>query len=285
MKRFNVIVPLTLKELLKLKSRYKDKARIIAGGTDNLVRWKDNIGVPDTAISIMKIKELKAINKKGNTISIGATCTFTDIIESKIVNKYGSVLVQACREIGAVQIRNVGTIGGNIANASPAGDTIPPLMVLNAKIKVISLKRSREIPITEFFTGPGKTVLKSDEIIEGIYFQKMEKDDKSFFLKIGPRRAQAISKVSSCGIVRLDRNKRVKKVWLALGAVAPTVIRLNKLEDYLQNKVITDAILQQTQKQASLLSIPISDIRSTAEYRKHIAGVLIRRGLEMIGKA
>jgi len=266
----NSISPKTLKEFFDIKTE-NPVAKIIAGGTDILVRLKDEFDWP-FLIDISQIEELKGISKKSNLIQIGALITFTEIEKNESLKKYAEVLVQAAFIIGSPQIRNKGTIGGNIANASPAGDSLPPLYVLNAELELTSSSGTRRIPINEFFTGPGKSVLGNDEIISAINIPA-EEDLKGVFLRLGQRQSLAISKVS----LALVKNTKTNEFRIALGSVAPTVVRAPKTEKLLSENSLNERLINEACETVCKETVPISDIRSEAEYRKEMCGVLLRK--------
>jgi len=178
-----------------------------------------------------------------------------------------------------VQIRNRATIGGNIANGSPAGDTTPPLYALGAAIEISSVKTKRVVPIEKFFIGPGKTVLKTNELITAIKIPRLH--NHGFFMRLATRRALAISKVSVAASLILKKSK-VESAKIALGAVAPTVIRASRTETYLIGKELTSEVIEEASGIIKEEARPIDDIRSIAAYRKEMTGVLLARGLESI---
>ena len=272
-KRSDSASPKTLKDFFKIKSE-NPTAKIIAGGTDLLVQLNGKFDCP-FLIDISQLEQLKGISRKSNFIKIGALTTHTEIEKNKILKKYANVLTQAAFVIGSPQIRNRGTIGGNIANASPAGDTLPPLYILNAEIELTSESKTRKIPINEFFTGPGKSVLANNEIITAINIPIEENLEKGFFLRLGQREALAISKVS----IALTTNSKTNEFRIALGSVAPTVVRAPETEKLLSENSLTEKIINDAVKTICKEVSPISDIRSEAEYRKEMCGVLLKKCL------
>ncbi len=273
--RSETIVPRSLADALRVLIR-RDVIPI-AGGTDILVKLHDRIDRPWPQLIVLdNIKQLKKIDVGRGHIDIGAMATFTDIERSKILSKYAMPLVTAVSLAGSVQIRNRATIGGNIANASPAGDTIPPLFVLDAQIELRSAKSVRLVKIADFFNGPGKTILKSGELITKIRIPLS--DYPGFFLRLGTRKALAISKVSVAGRFKITSNS-IAEARVALGAVAPTVIRAAKTEKFLNGKTLDEATIEKAAEIVRDEARPIDDIRSSAEYRKNMVGVLLKRGL------
>lgn len=258
----------------------KEHARLMAGGTDTVVQMKEGKGRPQTWINILGLKELRFIRQVENGIEIGPLTTHTDIVQSSLLRERATALVDACWEVGAAQIRNRGTIGGNLATASPAGDTIPALYVLDAVLELRSLSSSRKVGIEEFFLGPRKTVMRRDEMITGITIQPHQPNEISIFQKLGPRRAQAISIVNVAIRLRMEEGTRkCKGGKIALGSVAPTVIRAKKCEAMLALQPLSDDFIHDIGQVAQREVAPISDIRASAGYRKAMAGALTERGL------
>jgi len=249
----------------------------VAGGTDILVKLHDRIDKPWPRLVVLdNIKQLKKIIITRGYIDIGATATFADIERSKPLAKLAQPLVTAVSLAGSVQIRNRATIGGNIANASPAGDTLPPLYVMDARIELRSLNSAEWIDIADFFKGPGKTIRKPDQLITRIRLPLSA--HSGFFLRLAARRALAISKVSVAACAEIKSGK-VTAVRIALGAVAPTVIRALKTERFLTGRTLNEATIAEAAEIVCSEARPIDDIRSLADYRKEMVGVLLKRGL------
>jgi len=240
----------------------------MAGCTDLYVAL--NFGTLDGTkfLNLWELAELRRIAVRGDVLSIGALCTYTAIIESRVVQARVPMLAAASRQIGGVQIQNRGTIGGNIANASPAGDTLPVLAAADAIVVVKSSAGERRIPLTEFYAGYRKTVLAANELIVSVEIPRIQ--GRQWFRKVGTRAAQSISKVVMAAVSG-TRGKGQAAPRIALGSVAPTVIRLPLTEAALASGAsITDA-------QRVLLDeiAPIDDVRSTAEYRRRVAANLL----------
>jgi len=280
MNQVETINPANLKEALTAKAR-KDVVAI-AGGTDILVKLHDRFDKLSPKLLILEnLASLHKITASQKEISIGPLVTFSDIESSSILRKHASQLVAAASLAGSVQIRNRATIGGNIANGSPAGDTIPPLYVLGAVLELSSAKGKRFVPIEKFFTGPGMTVLRKNELITAIKFTRA--DNRGFFLRLATRQALAISKVSVAASIIVE-NGKIQAVKIALGAVAPTVIRAVRTEDFLKGKELSEDIINKAAVLVKEEARPIDDIRSIAVYRKEMVGVLMTRGLNSIAE-
>ncbi|MEH7393109.1 FAD binding domain-containing protein [Bacillus sp. JJ1474] len=275
----DVISPATLMECLSIISNKGKNSRLIAGGTDAVVRMKDGKWRPETWININGLKELRFIHEKNGEIHIGPLTTHTDIVHSPLLQEKADVLVEASREVGAIQMQNIGTIGGNIGTASPAGDTIPALYVLNTVLELSSLTNKRLVPINEFFIGPGRTVLKENEMITKIIIQPQDENEIGIFQKLGPRKAQSISIVNVAISLLMVEGRQVLKGKIAFGSVAPTIIRAKKCESIMTLTPLTDELIQNIAKIAWKEVMPITDVRATAEYRRDMASALLERGL------
>ena len=275
-----IFSPTTFDEFFNLRRENPD-ARLLAGGTDLLVRLKDSLDWP-VLIDISGLQELQRISINNGVILIGALSTYADLLRSDILKQHGDVLLQAAKLVGSPQIRNRGTIGGNIANGSPAGDTLPPLYVLQASVEAASCDGTRTIPIEEFFTGPGKTVLGNNEIIISVSIP-VQQEYSQVFLRLGQREALAISKVSIAVAAKMDATV-INDIRIALGSVAPTVVRAVKTEKKLNGAELKDECIQAACEAIEHDAIPISDIRSDAEYRRSMCGVLLKSALRAVGK-
>jgi len=274
----DTISPSNLRQALAARAR--PNVAVVAGGTDILVRLHDRVDRPWPKLLVLDgIKALGKITLHDDFVSIGPLITFSEIEISPIIKKYAPQLAQAATVAGSVQIRNRATIGGNIANASPAGDLIPPLYVLGATLELSSARAKRLVSIEKLFVGPGKTILKSNELITAIRIPKIK--SIGFFLRLGTRQALAISKVSVAAALRL-KNGRISDAKIALGAVAPTVIRAGFAEEFLRGNRLDIALIHRAAEIASSEARPIDDIRSIAAYRKEMVAVLMKRGLMKI---
>ena len=271
--------PPTLPEALALVYSNPSKFPVLAGGTDIIVQWKSGIINPSGIIDISAVDELAVIIEKEDSVEIGALATHAQIAANKIVGRHLPVLSDACKSIGALQIQNRGTIGGNIMNASPAGDTLPVLAAFDAEILAQDLTGERWIPVRSFYTGYRKTAIKSTELLTRIRFPKQRKEENSRFYKIGTRRAQAISKVVMCVRGTIDHGG-IKEIAIAVGSVAPTVVRMTGTEVLLKGRVINAALVDNARRSIEDEVHPIDDVRSTADYRRHICGALLAQFLD-----
>lgn len=269
----------SIPECLEILAKNEGEYRLIAGGTDAVVRMKDGKWRPTKWLNIKDIEQLSFIKQVDNEIHIGPLTTHTKLIRSVLLRDQADVMVEAARQIGATQIQNMGTIGGNLGTASPAGDLIPPLYVLNARIELSSLKDKRIIPIDEFFLGPGKTVMLPHEMITNIIINPQKENEIGIFEKLGPRKSQAISIVNLACSLQMDENRKCVGGKIAFGSVAPTVIRAKKCESMLTLADLDEDMIENIGEVAWKEVMPISDIRASAIYRRDMAKALLKRGL------
>jgi len=225
----------TLEEALELISKLEG-VKVLAGGSDLLIDLKIKRYEVKNVVDISGIKELNYIEDRGDHVAVGAATKLQDIVESPIIAAKAPVLAEAVNEMASWQVRNVATIGGNICNASPAADTAPPLLVLNAKLHLVSLEGEREVPITEFFLGPRKTVLRKGELLKEIVVP-YERGAGASFIKLGRRNAFTLSVVAVATLVKV-RNGIFDDVRVALNSVAPKPVRATSVEKFLKNREI-----------------------------------------------
>lgn len=268
--------PQSLEEAFRLKKTIPG-SYYISGGTDLMVRIKNRELRPRALISLRSIPKISGV-KNGNITRIGSMTTVSHLIQNPKLGKNFPVLIEAAKNLGSVQIRNVATIGGNLCNCSPAADLAPPLLVLGAKTRLQNGRKIRDIPIDQLFQGPGASCLSSDEIITDILLEPSEPNTKTIFLKKG--RVKMDLAIASVAILLKTEGERCLKVRIAAGSVAPVPLRLFQVESLLEEAKISPKILSKAQRLASETVAPITDVRATEEYRRHIAGVLVKRALE-----
>ncbi len=280
---FDYQTPKTLKEACDLLWEASGRAKIIAGGTDLVIGLRNGDTRPDLLIDVTSLKELRRIEEDEQTLSIGAAVTHSEIADSLLVRRYGRILSKAVSEIGSPQIRNLGTIGGNIVNASPAADSLPPLLVLNAVGIVSSYEGEREVPIAQLIQGPYQTVLKAHEILVRLSFRKLSKEMRSGFIRLARREAMAIARMSMAIILRQEEG-RIKEIRVSPGSIFPAPQRLIEVEDYLTGKVPDEGLFLTASKKVSETMIHRSGIRASTSYKAPVVEALflraIRRSLE-----
>ena len=260
-------------------------ARIVAGATDLLLELEGGVRKDvDTLIDITRIPDLDRIMMdEKDWIHLGPMVTHNQAVASKLIREFAFPLAQACWQVGAPQIRNRGTIAGNLITASPANDTIPPLMALGAKVTLRSIEGEREVSLAKFFKGVRKTVMKPDEILVKISFPAMDPENqRGMFSKVGLRKAQAISVLNLAAVLTFDEDK-VTKAEITLGSVAPTIIHAEKAEEFLKGKQLDEAVISKAVKLTQKAASPIDDIRGSAAYREYMVGVIARRVFETLG--
>ena len=285
---FDYRTPNTIEEATDLLSRNSGKAKLIAGGTDLVINLRNGAQNPQLIIDITRIGELRNIRENSGTISIGAAVTHSEIAFSPLIKNYAKVLSDAASEIGSPQIRNVGTIGGNIVNASPAADTLPPLMVLNAIGLVVSNEGEKQVPIYHLFKGPYETSLKPHELLVRVTFQKLSSGMRGSFVRLARRDAMATARMSVAIVLEMEkRKKQIKDIRIAGGSVTPTPQRFYEAEDLLRGKSPDEETLQRTSLKISEMMINRTGIRPSTPYKRPVIEALFIRGMRMAleGKA
>jgi carbon-monoxide dehydrogenase medium subunit len=278
--RFNYLSPCTLDEALSLLSRYKGKARVIAGGTDFVPKLKRReIRAPEHVIDLKAIPGLDNIKYDVSGLSLGALATIGAVKTSAIIGEKFGVLAQAARSMASPQVRNRGTIAGNICNAVPSADSAPPLLTIGAKLKLVSQEGERVVGIEDFFTGPGQTALANDEILQEIQIPHPPPNSQGIYLKLTPRRALDLA-IVGVAVVIIPQDGICKDIRIALGAVAPTPIRARKAEAVLKGQKLDDNIIEKAARTAAGEARPIDDHRASAEYRRDMVEVLVRRAIK-----
>lgn len=277
--------PKTVSETLSLLERYGAEAKVIAGGTDVMVdiKFKEE---PGSLVNIKKLPGMTGIRENGGSVRIGALTSIRELETSALVREKLPVLWEASHQFASLQVRNTATIGGNICRASPSGETLAPLLVLEATGKCVFANGDKSQPFTSFFQGPGKSVLGAKGLLTEIEVPYPAAGSKSVYLKHAVRGAMDIAMVGVAVMITPDAAKNtMQDVRIGLGAVAPTPVRAPKTEALLRGKTLTAALLKEAAALAASESSPISDQRSSAENRRWIVEALTRRGLEQTWKA
>jgi carbon-monoxide dehydrogenase medium subunit len=278
--KFEYHRPRTLEEARSLKAGISG-SRYVSGGTDLLLRMKSGQESPPALVSLRTLPELSVIAVNDST-AIGAATTFTQILEHEEICTRFPVFGQAVRAIGSVQIRNAATLGGNLCNAIPCADSAPALLVLDAKLRTLDTGGRRDIPIEEFFLGPRETCLGPAEILEKIIIEPPPRDGRGIFLKKG-RTEEDLALASVAVLLVLDPGTETcRRARVAAGSVAPTPLRLREVEALLEGRKITPELLDRARETAREGISPISDVRASADYRRHITGVLVGRALSSL---
>lgn len=275
MKNGMYFAPTRIGEAFKLLVEYGEKAHILAGGTDLVPKINYYELKPDILLYIGELG-LDYLKEKKGKLVIGATTSMATLTNNALVAKKASALAEAARRSGSIATRNAGTIGGNLANASPAADLATPLLVMDAKLLLGRAGEKRVVAIKDFFIGPGKTVLKPDELIIEIYVPSFK--GRTVFLKLGRRKAMTLSVANVA--VRLEMvSNTCNEVRIAMGAMAPTPMRCTRAEEMLKGKLLDEALVNRSATEAVAETNPIDDQRATAWYRKKAGAALVAQAL------
>lgn len=281
MKGFEFVSAKDARHAVALMAEYGPKAKILAGGTDLLVDLKSVPEAPPAVIDITRAADMKEIKGTDRGLVIGALATHGEIMSSPEIRDRYPALVDAAHSIGAIQTRSLGTLGGNLVTAVPSLDSGPALVALEARVTIVGAGGSREMPLIEFFVGPRRTALKAGELLVDVVIPRKNLGKPAGFQKFGLRKGQALALVNSAASFWLDPAKKVfVDPCIALGAVAPTVIRAPKAEAYLAGKKVTPEAMAEAGRVAAGEAKPISDFRASADYRRDLIAVLTKRSLE-----
>ncbi|HEX3467889.1 MAG TPA: FAD binding domain-containing protein [Candidatus Elarobacter sp.] len=276
-----VVRPATVAEALDVLAEHGAAARIVAGGTDVLVELQRGVKPTSTLIDVSALRELRGVGLAGGVVTLGGLATHNGVLGAPFARSAMLPLAQACVEVGAPQIRARGTIAGNLVTASPANDTIAPLLALDAELVLTSRSGERVVALSEFYTGFRTTVLRPEELVREIRFTALGGERRGIFLKLGLRRAQAISVIDVAVVLSL-RDGVAHDVRIALGCLAPTVVRATSAERFLEGKLLDDATCGEAGRVACDDAAPIDDVRGSAAYRVATLAALIARALGRI---
>jgi CO/xanthine dehydrogenase FAD-binding subunit len=274
---FDYLKPASLDEALAMLDRYGDKAKLIAGGTDVMVQWKKKIVTPEYMISLRNVPELRFIEYDGD-LKIGGATTHRVLEVSDVIRKHFPIITDAVSSLGSVQVRNSATIGGNICNAAPSADTAPPLLALETEAHIAGLQGRRSVPLSEFFTGPSRTVLTKGEIVTHFHIPKPPQRTGMAYWKHTRRKAMDLPILGVAVIISFEEDLATcSKARIALGVAAPTPMRALKAEAFLEGKKICEDVLAEAGKTASQEASPRTTIRGSEWYRREMIEVLVGR--------
>jgi CO/xanthine dehydrogenase FAD-binding subunit len=279
-----VFLPRTFEELWDFLKEHPSAA-IYAGGTDLLVTMRAGRIKPDSLICIERLDDLKGVKDHGREIFIGAATTHSRLIEAQSIGQQFPVLIKAVSTLGSPPIRHMGTIGGNIVTASPAGDTLPALYTLSAEVELRSFDGSRRLPIRSFIIGPGEVDLASGEVLAGVWLPKDEGWNVSHYEKVGRRKAQACAVASMAAVLELSDSGTIRRARLAWGSVGPTVVTSDELENTLVGERLAVETLKRAGDLLETAISPIDDIRASAEYRRMVSKELLLRLTQYYGRS
>jgi CO/xanthine dehydrogenase FAD-binding subunit len=273
---YELKVPANLQQALALLEREPGVWQPFAGGTDLMVLLEAGKLAHQKFFSIWHLRELRGIEETPEHITLGALVTYTQLQANQIMRREFPMLCQAASETGAIAIQNRGTLGGNIANASPAADSPPALICYDAQLELVSLSEARWVSYKDFHTGYKQTIMRPEELISRIRLPRrsLEKPWRQYYRKVGTRKAQAISKVCFAAVACLDV-ERIEDVRIALGSVAPIVLRCEKTEATLRGRTLDRALIDAACESIATEIVPIDDIRSTADYRLRVSQNLL----------
>lgn len=276
----NFFRPVTVKQVSELLDKYQEHAQLIAGGTDLLLQVRQrNRPLSAYLIDLTRVEGMNEIIADGEQIMIGAAVTHDQIVRSQVINKDAPLLATACRSIGSQQIRNRGTLGGNICNASPCADSIPPLFVLEAQLNIIKTDSRRTVPISEFFSAPYQTILHKGEWLHSIIIKKLDQNCSSAFLKLGRRNAVAVSRINLAAVLKLSQEGLIEEARLTPGSVFPVWRRIPEIENFLLHKKASLPLFEASGKRLSQIMVEVSGRRWSTPYKEPVVAALLKRVL------
>lgn len=285
MKSFQYHEPTTPQDVCGLLHTHGDSASIIAGGTDLIIKMERGVKSPSHVISIRNIKELDSIVESDEGFAIGANVSLTAVAEHEGIKSKLPVISKAAKSIGSVQVRNLATALGNLCNAAPSADMAPGLLVLNARVMVQGIHTSREVPLSSLFAGPGTLTLEPGEFATKLFIPLPEKELHTIYIKHAPRQAMEIAIVGVAVAICVEPDTMIcKDVRVALGAVAPTPVRASEVENLIMNTPLPELTPEIIQSAVGRHASPISDVRSSADYRAEMISTLIMRAVDTLIK-
>ena len=280
MQSFTYLAPRTLSEALTLLGEHAGRVKPLAGGTDLMVELRDGdekLANMDFALDLTNLPELREISQSGGRVTIGAMATHNAVAHSPVVLLAAAMLAEASASVGAQQIRNAATIGGNVCNAAVAADTLSPLAALDARVTLLSVSGARELPIGEFIAAPGKTVLRPDELLTSISFSALD-GWRTAFVKLGRRKALAISRMNAAAALRFE-NGRIADARISPGCVFPTPRRVPSAEELLLNQIPSLELFTRCGEVVSEAMVAVTGVRWSTEYKVPALSAIVRRAL------
>ena len=275
------IAPVTLDAALEVVAERGVEAKVLAGGTDLLLEMRRPGGTaPGTVVDISRIRDLWGVAEHNGSVVIGPLVTHAEIASSGLLRRYAGLLCSASATVGSPQIRNRGTIGGNIVNAAPCADTVPPLVALGARVTLSSANGDRELDLAEFYQEPYVTVARPDEVLTSIRFGKLPSGASSSFVKLGRRNAVAIARLSVATILMLDRSGVITEARIVPGSAFPTWQRVTEAEGLLLGEKPSAKLFTAAGQASSRMMIAATGRRWSTEYKEPVLAVLVRRALE-----
>lgn len=277
----NVVSPRTLEDALRAMRDADDATRVLAGGTDLLVELESGRSAPERVVDVWKVAELRYVRAEDGGVRFGALTTCSDLLRAPLAEERADLLVRAAREVGAVQIQNRATLGGNLGTASPAADLNPVLLALGARVRLASVRGLREVAVDDFLTGYRSTARLHDELIESVFVPERAPGEARRFRKVGTRRAQSIAKLVVALAWRVDERGNVVALRGGAGSMAERSVRLVELEKRLVGGPLDHARVRAAAAASAAIDVrPRDDVRSTARYRRVVFGRVLE---ELLG--
>jgi len=291
LRAFEYHAPTTLNEAISLLQQHGDSARALAGGTDLVVQMKENatkFTAPSHIVSLLRLPELTGIEfSESEGLRIGAGASMMEVAQSGVIRERYAAIAEGAALVGSYQTMNMATVGGNLCNAAPSADIAPPLLAFEADAVIVGPSRRRSLPLTEFFLAPGKTALATDELLAEVRIPTQPSGTGSAYARHTPRKQMDIAVVGVAAVLTLSGD-RIDHARVALGAVAPTPVRARQAEAALEGQMSSDELFARAAEAATNECSPISDVRGSAEFRRHIVRVMaermLRQALERIGR-
>jgi len=284
LRAFEYHAPASLNEAISLLEQHGENARPLAGGTDLIVQMKESatkFPLPSHLVSLLRVPELRGIEFSDNQgLRIGAGATMTDVAESPVIRDRYTAIAEGAALVGSIQTMNMATVGGNLCNAAPSAEVAPPLLAFEAEAVIVGPSGRRSLPLEEFFLGPGKTVLASEELLGEVRVPLPPPGTGSAYMRHTPRKQMDIA-VVGVGVVLTLAGDRIARARVALGAVAPTPVRARQAEAALEGHPVSDELFARAAEAAARECSPISDVRGSAEFRRHIVRVTTERMLQL----
>ncbi|MGM0420954.1 MAG: FAD binding domain-containing protein [Bacillota bacterium] len=282
MRQLEFFQPENLDEAVNILSNKNENIKVLAGGTDLVIELRDD-SLPkkiNSILDISRIESLKKIKNENGEITIGALVTHEELLNNQFFSKELPFINEAASAVGSPQIRRRGTIGGNISNAAPCADSVPVLAALDAEVELISQSGMRKLSLAEFISGPYQTELKQDEIMTSVKFLKPESGIGTSFMKVGRRKALAISRMSVAVMIRKDKAGKVNEFYLSTGSVTPKPTRLPDAERVLLNQKPTDDLINETAEKVAQIMIATSGYRWSTEYKEPVIKTMVSRSIK-----
>jgi CO/xanthine dehydrogenase FAD-binding subunit len=278
MDRINYLAPVDWNEALNIKTNRPD-AFPLAGGTDILLQMKEGRRHVESLMSLRRVQDAHALRHEEDALVLGPTVKAAQLEQDSHIQSAYTALAMGAHLIGSVQIRNMATVGGNLCNAAPSADMAPPLLVYDTQAIIASANRERRVALTEFFLGPGRTVLAPNELLTALTVPHAPARSGSYYLRHTPRARMDIAVVGVAALVTLDHADHVESARIALGAVAPVPMRALEAENLLIGQTLSDDLLDEVGEAAAQAARPIDDLRASAAFRRHLVSVLTQRAL------